>query len=207
MASRRAVTLLEMLVVIAIFAVLIGLILPAVMQVRAVAARTRCSSNLRNIGLALQNHHASFNRMPPGLRGIGSDYPWFGWEGRILPFVEQDLVWQRAKSDYAPHPHLPVLHHAGLSTPIRLYVCPADNRVQAAEMSGRGFVVAFTSYLGVLGEDVGKQDGVFYCNSKIRLADVLDGTSNTLCVGERPPSDDLNYGWWYAGQGMRSTGA
>ncbi len=67
--------------------------------------------------------------------------------------------------------------------------------------------VALTSYLGVSGKDLTTNDGILFRDSQLRLADVTDGTSNTLLAGERPPSADFQYGWWYAGIGQRYTGS
>lgn len=64
-----------------------------------------------------------------------------------------------------------------------------------------------TSYVGNIGTDRSRRDGIFFRNSRIRIDDVLDGTSNTLLVGERPPSPELRYGWWYAGDGLAGSGA
>ena len=70
-----------------------------------------------------------------------------------------------------------------------------------------GKQVAFSSYLGLGGSDLRSADGVVYCNSNVRLADIRDGLSSTLLAGERPPSADLFFGWWYAGYGQRGTGS
>ncbi len=69
------------------------------------------------------------------------------------------------------------------------------------------FYVAFTSYLGISGQNQGSKDGMLFQNSRTRLEDATDGTSNTLLVGERPPSADFQFGWWYAGVGFHFSGA
>jgi prepilin-type processing-associated H-X9-DG protein len=67
--------------------------------------------------------------------------------------------------------------------------------------------VAFTIYLGVEGISQFTQDGMLFLDSTVRLTDALDGLSNTLLVGERPPSTDEVWGWWYAGEGQGKDGS
>lgn len=211
--ARLGVTLLELLVVLAIIAALAGLLIPAVQKVRAAANRSRCQNNLRQISIGLHNCHTSLGRWPAGLNvdAESGQYRYLGWTGRLLPWVEQSALWQQAEAAFASDPdpeafyqHAP--HRAVLGTPVSMYTCPSDNRLPGPTIVHQT-PIAHTSYLGVGGTDRTKLDGVLYLDSKIRLADIRDGTSNTVAVGERPPPHDLTLGWWYRGWGQRKDGS
>src|SRR5581483_8207349 len=88
-ARRTAYSLLEVLVILAIIAVLVGLILPAIQSVRAAAWRTRCANNLKQLGLALHQYHDVRHVLPPGCayRGGADPQPYMSWLTRLLPFL------------------------------------------------------------------------------------------------------------------------
>jgi len=116
-------------------------------------------------------------------------------------------MWREAQRAFAQEPFFEKPPHlALLRTVMPVFACPADGRVWQPKDFGP-FQVAFTSYLGVEGTDRSRKDGLLFVDSRIRLAQVIDGTSNTLMVGERPPSADLVFGWWYAGWGQAKDGS
>lgn len=199
--TRRAFTLIEVLVVIAIVGVLIGLLLPAVQKVRAAAARMACQNNLKQIALAAHNYESGVTAFPPGLTIAkkGEPYPYSGWLARLLPQVEQGPLWEASVAAYAARPNFPfTLPHLGIMTPVATYSCPADSRQSEIRNTHQGLRAAVSGYLGVLGTDYTKTDGVLYRGSRTRFTDVRDGASNTLLAGERPPTPDFWLGWWYA---------
>jgi prepilin-type N-terminal cleavage/methylation domain-containing protein/prepilin-type processing-associated H-X9-DG protein len=209
---RAGFTLIELLVVIAIIAILISLLLPAVQKVREAAARTECVNNLKQMALACHMFHDNNQVFPAGNTALTMPLYGWSWQAQILPYVEQGNVYQMAVA-WANQPDgwypYAIPPNPALAVKVEIYTCPSDARSLVAT-DVDGYTIAFTSYLGVSGlsadptpppPDTTTQDGIFYSNSRIRIADIRDGTSNTLLIGERPPSADLLFGWWFAGGG------
>jgi prepilin-type N-terminal cleavage/methylation domain-containing protein/prepilin-type processing-associated H-X9-DG protein len=204
-------TLLELLVVLAIISVLLGLLLPAVQKVREAAARLKCQNNLKQLALALHQYAGDHRIFPPGHRSPRHPdrMPFSGWTLSISPYLEQTSLYQNALAAYRAEPS-PFRNppHTGLNRPVPIAACPTDSRVPGPQIAQReNLLVALTSYLGVSGKDYASADGVLFQDSQVGPLDILDGTSNTLLLGERPPSADLQFGWWYAGVGQLGTGS
>jgi prepilin-type N-terminal cleavage/methylation domain-containing protein/prepilin-type processing-associated H-X9-DG protein len=186
---RVAFTLIELLVVIAIIGVLIGLLLPAVQRVREAANRIKCANNLKQIGLALHNYAETQKRFPSGYQASGSDPGW-GWGSAILPFVEQEPLYYAAGISKLPFGGgaNPALPNSYTQIKLSVYRCPSDPspdlnpvRLNHALSNYRAVAGPITYPLFTANHDMG---GVMFQNSKIRITDVTDGTSNTLAVGE-----------------------
>ena len=229
---RPGFTLIELLVVIAIIAVLIALLLPAVQQAREAARRTQCKNNLKQLGLALHNYHDVHRCFPSGWIGVENRVAsahdginGAGWGTMTLPFLEQTALYKSFNSAFAIHD--PV-NSAFLSTPLPAFQCPSDPKPDTwqIEMEGSpGTILAelpTANYIGSFGTEeldgcenapgdspvwssgqcVG--DGMFYHNSRIRLRDVVDGTTNTIMLGERLTNPEL--GWYSTWPGMVAEG-
>lgn len=217
---RPGFTLVELLVVIAIIGILIGLLLPAVQSAREAARRMQCSNNLKQIGLALHNYESAHRRFPPGFisrvtgtwSGGGNDPipesgPGWSFFAMILPHLEQ------ANLHTTINFNLPITHvvnQAARSTKVKEYQCPSDtwNEPVTVWPTTLGIAdLAPASYIGCLGGgdpanapaytamyEQQPFNGMFHRNTAIRHADIIDGTSNTIAIGERASMFTPN-GW------------
>lgn len=208
---RAAFTLIELLVVIAIIGILVGLLLAAVQSVRGAAARADCQNRMKQLALGLHNYYDTHHTLPVGHRSFFNPdrRPFTGWTLDLLPYIEQDNLSAQIATAFRTHPwsfsNPPHVHSA---TVVMAYSCPTDSRVSSPQVSQRTQnTVAFTSYLGVSGKDYQSKDGVFVQDQRFGLNAVTDGTSSTLMLGERPPSADFQFGWWYAGVGQSLSGS
>jgi prepilin-type N-terminal cleavage/methylation domain-containing protein/prepilin-type processing-associated H-X9-DG protein len=199
----RGFTLIELLVAIAIIAVLIALLLPAVQAAREAARRVQCTNQLKQIGIALHGYHDAIGTFPMGyaargrfVDGATDTAPGWGWAAMVLPQLEQGPVFNAANF------HLSVADRGNatvVGTPLRTFVCPSDvttGPFPVADSSGNVLAIAGpSSYAASVGgdesdtttgvDDDGRGLGVFFRNSRVRVADITDGTSQTIAVVER----------------------
>ena len=199
--SRRGVTLVEILVVVAILGALMAVILPGVQAARESVRRSSCANNLRQIALATHNHETARGRYPVGAESrqwdARPDFPhqFFRWSllAHLAPFYEQEdllrsldlsvpLYVGLSPGDIAPQ-NKPIVNRA-----IPLFLCPSDRAAAVSEFFGP------TNYAGCTGSGAGggtpfDTDGMFFINSQIRPRQVTDGLSNTVMFSESTLGD------------------
>ena len=197
--SRRAFTLIELLVVIAIIAILVALLLPAVQQAREAARRSACKNNLKQLGVALHNYHDTHGTFPMRIGGDRVGNQSETWHERasglvgLLPYIEQGPRFDslNAKAD-ANSGMVPWNNEPELRTDISVLLCPSD--VLSTNNAGRNNYRFCAGPWGKRhrwsidalawgGEN--PIQGMFGAGVVCRMRDILDGTSNTIAMGER----------------------
>ncbi|MDO4583081.1 MAG: DUF1559 domain-containing protein [Planctomycetia bacterium] len=209
---KKAFTLVELLVVIAIIGMLVGLLLPAVQQAREAARNMQCQNHLRQNALGCHNYMTLHeDRFPMGVNDqnfvniVGADN--FGWMATILPHIEQQAVYDQIdftkRASYLLNPLSDLL-----TLPMPMYQCPSCSQPKLYTAS-RGHEYGFrTHYQGVGGatfegiavekSGVGDipQNGLFQWAKSVCSADVSDGLSQTLLIGEWIQADRSgSYAW------------
>ena len=221
---RRAYgfTLVELLVVISIIGLLIALLLPAVQAAREAARREQCVNNLKQLGLAMHNFaSANADAFPPGRCNSPANY---GWSVLILQYIEQPALYQgfNRQASFYDAVNQPVV-----KTPMRAAQCPSvpgGDRIFEILNLPPGNAPFSPSALGAAGDyfacygvwdpaygTAAQRDGVFQNNLPRRLAEILDGTSNTILLFEQagrpsqwcsgslvPGLNQVNGSWWGA---------
>jgi prepilin-type N-terminal cleavage/methylation domain-containing protein len=198
---RKAFTLLELLVVVAIIGILFALLLPAVQKVRESADRLVCQNNLRQIGVAFHNYHIDYKCFPPGFTSRAATIdgpslgPGWGWGAHLLLYLEETNLYRQI--DFTKDIADPANAEARVRR-LPIFLCPTDSpaasTVTVMDGSGNPICdVAFSNYVGMAGvyEVSGFPDtsngspGVLLRNSHVAATHIVDGLSNTLFVGER----------------------
>jgi Tfp pilus assembly protein PilE len=166
---RPGFTLFQLLLVLAVLAILLGLLLPAVAKVREAAARAQSQNNMKQVGIACHNYLSVYNVFPPGV-----DDQHFSAAARLLPYIEQDNLY---KAIDFKKPAEDKANADARAAVLKTYLSPLD-----PVPGGPGA----SNYLFNAGSKFALKgnDGLFYLDSKVRLADITDGTSNTLMTGE-----------------------
>ena len=202
----RGFTLVELLVVIAIIGTLVGLLLPAVQAAREAARQSECSNNLKQVGIAIHNHHDARGFFPPwNVTNPAAYSSAWAWSTMILPYVEQaDLyarlnpqsTWGQPGADTFATAHADSTRRALIGTSLPSYRCPSDpagpndqlvNQSQyCVSPKGRSNYVISVGDGDISGDVYNVQyDGIAFCNSKVKFKDITDGTAKTLAAGER----------------------
>jgi prepilin-type N-terminal cleavage/methylation domain-containing protein/prepilin-type processing-associated H-X9-DG protein len=204
---RRAFTLVELLVVIAIIGILIGLLLPAVQQVREAARRIQCANQLKQQNLAMLAYESTHKHFPSGYSHPNMTM----WSGFLLPFLEQENLYDTIdlESPYSVLDGGPAANAAALGTHIPVFQCPSSGvprsqfdplldteRVPCCYLgcasgtnnreSGDLPYVGLAKY-----ESYPESDGILFMNSKLGTKSIRDGLSSTVLIGESLPDQEL----------------
>ena len=201
--NRTGFTLIELLVVISIISILVAMLLPAINAAREVARQASCLNNMSQVALALHDYEYHFEALPPGVTNPEgpirneAEGVHVSWVVKILPYIEERAVFQnfdQAAGAYAEE------NAEACSANLQILLCPS-----APDMYAEDDEVGRSSYAGChndaevpIDED---NNGLLFLNSRVRYADMFDGSSKTILAGEVVLDGD-NLGW---ASGTRAT--
>jgi len=200
--SSAGFTLIELLVVIVIIGLLMGMLMPALAAVKESNRRVHCQNNLHQYGIAINAYHQAQGSYPIG----NYTQKWWTFQARLLPFLEHDEVYRmidfKCKGDcFQFSEALPADRDPGN----RIYqydVCPNDENAGKIWYAYPGYGRhGCTNYLGCMGTNSQKADGVLLYGKSVTSAHITDGLGKTILMGERGIPDDLYWGWTYCGYG------
>jgi len=197
--KRRGFTLVELLVVIAIIGVMVGLLLPAVQAAREAARRMSCSNNFKQIGLGWHNYHAAFNKFAHSRVLTTQNWRGLGPNVALLPFIEQQALWEQISNPHINSAGVRFEAFGGLPwdvnytanrTQVSTYRCPSDpapsigiGRCNYAYNYGdASYWITF--FWPTWGGDPAGRRGMWVWHQALGLNSCLDGTTNTIMMGE-----------------------
>lgn len=217
--SKRGITLVELVVVIAVIGVLVAITLPAVQSAREAGRRAQCTNRLRQIGLGMQSYHATFEHFPPGCADGVGHRPHLGkrlsWNVFLLPYIEHEPLWRQADLDAAFNAKA---NHPVGRTVMPAFLCPSTVRAPnrpgdtTGDVNGNGQWdpgddLAFTDYGGIEGvSPLGPDLGVMRYRKPTRVAHIIDGLSNTMMIGEISGRGGMHSGQWMNGHNIFDVG-
>jgi len=185
---RIGYSLVELLVVVGIVAVLMSLLLPAIQAAREAARRTQCGNQLRQMGSAMLQYHDAKGRFPPGIQSSTRMF----WSGFLLPYIEHqnlydmidfDLTWDTGPNAIVCSTFLPLFRCPSSTAPETMTAQGIEDRVPCDYLAcGSGTDTRESGPPPLAGGP--HSDGVFYVDSGTRIAEILDGTSNTIALGD-----------------------
>lgn len=215
---RAAFTLVELLVVITIIGILTALLFPAVQFAREAARRAECANHLKQLGLAMHQYHHNVGAFPFGFSTLEQS-----WHAMLLPFIEQQalyntLIFQESgpgnwdsgsANTKACQTVIPVFRCPSMAVPLHVdhdipYRVPSSyNGIASSLAASDDLSTVPAGYPRVALEQI-DLDGTFFGNSSIRFADITDGTSNTVFLGEMHTDpnfrkDGQSMDYWHIG--------
>ncbi len=196
--ERSGFTLIELLVVIAIIGVLVSLLLPAVQSAREAARRAQCTNNLKQIGLAIHNYHDAHLRFPPGrIRSFrDGEGRCFSAYAQVLPQLDQNNAFNAINFDFSPDSG-PTSTSVPQNTTVMnltlgILLCPSDKFQKLQGESGvHNYPLNTGTTFALSPRNPGgvPVTGIFFENSSVTFANITDGASQTVCIGETVKAD------------------